>query len=143
MPAEGVILELGTQADTDRLQDRSTGGRGGGSVLGVHSGRNVYRPFFPPALLSGASSWVEGLVSNARPILSHTVLTVKAQLAIVPWMSLVFRPPLLSGTFPPLDVDAARNQRSLQVTMEEKCINKQIVDVSTTRNVTKSCPLGS
>ena len=28
-------------------------------------------------------------------------------------------------------------------TMEEKCINKQIVDVSTTRNVTKSCRRGS
>ena len=53
-------------------------------------------------LLSGASSWVDlvkGLVPNVRPILSHTVLTVKAQLAIVPWMTLVFSvPPLLSGT---------------------------------------------
>ena len=47
MPVEGEILELGTQADTDRLQDRSTGGRGGRSVHGVHSGRNVYRPFSP------------------------------------------------------------------------------------------------
>ena len=35
MRADGVILKLGTQSDSDRLQDRSTGGRGGGSLHGV------------------------------------------------------------------------------------------------------------
>ena len=125
MPAEGVILELGTQADTDRLQDRSTGGSGGGSVLGVHSGRNVYRPFFSPGAvvrreLVGGLGGGPGIkrASDPVPHCAHGEGAAGNRSLDVPG----FSPPFAHrDPFPPLDVDAARNQRSLEGSKAGSC----------------------
>ena len=124
MSAEGVNLEFPTQTESDRLQDRSTGGRGGGSLHGVLVGRNVYRPLsLVPVVwreLVGGPGRGPGIkrASDPVPHCAHGEGAAGSRSLDDPGFSAPFAQ---RDPFPPLDFDATRNQRSLQGSKAVSC----------------------